>query len=88
MFTSKPSDKFKKMKTADPFTSSKKHKTNFGYVYSSGGIPCRINHKNVNHQIKWDTPIYQLDYDPLLINCFEGLLETEHPYNFVANKAL
>jgi len=29
-----------------------------------------------------------LDYDPLLINCFEGLLETEHPYTFVANQAL
>lgn len=24
----------------------------------------------------------------MLINCFEGLLETEHPYSFVANKAL
>jgi len=29
-----------------------------------------------------------LDYDPLLVNCFEGLLETEHPYSFVANQAL
>ena len=29
-----------------------------------------------------------LDYDPLLINCFEGLLETDHPYSFVANRAL
>jgi Parkin co-regulated protein len=30
----------------------------------------------------------ELDYDPLLINCFEGLLETDHPYSFVANRAL
>ena len=29
-----------------------------------------------------------MDYDPLLVNCFEGLLETEHPYSFVANQAL
>lgn len=30
----------------------------------------------------------ELDYDPLLINCFEGLLETEHPYALVANSGL
>ena len=29
-----------------------------------------------------------LDYDPLLINCFEGLLETEHPYALVSSRAL
>ncbi len=33
-FTGKPSDRLTKVKTADPFAaSSKKHKTNFGYVY-------------------------------------------------------
>lgn len=51
MFVNKPSDKFKKVKTADPFTSGKKHKTNFGYVYASGGVPCRVNHGSVNHKI-------------------------------------
>jgi hypothetical protein len=50
-FVGKPSEKFKTAKTADPFTSAKKHKTNFGYVYSSGGIPCRINHGSVKNQI-------------------------------------
>jgi len=34
------------------------------------------------------TSFLELDYDPLLINCFEGLLETDHPYSFVANQAL
>ena len=33
-------------------------------------------------------PIEQVDYDPLLVNCFEGLLETDHPYQFVAIQAL
>ncbi len=89
MFTSKPSDKFMKVKTADPFgQGTKKHKTNFGYVYASGGVPCRINHGTVNHKIQWDKNPQELDYDPLLVNCFEGLLETDHPYSFVANKAL
>jgi hypothetical protein len=25
-----------------------------------------------------------LEYDPTLLVCFEGLLETDHPYNFAA----
>lgn len=29
-----------------------------------------------------------IDYDPLLVNCFEGLCETDHPYSFMANQAL
>ena len=101
LFTDKPSDRFKKTKAADPFSSAKKHKTNFGYVYSSGGVPCRINHGSVAHKIQWDThptckPVtfhisfqfLEVDYDPLLINCFEGLLETDHPYGFVAYQSL
>jgi hypothetical protein len=32
----------------------KKHKTNFGYVYSAGGIPCRIQHGSVRMRLKWD----------------------------------
>lgn len=53
-YTEKPSDRFKKVKAADPFTSGKKHKTNFGYVYSSGGVPIRINHGTVRNTIQWD----------------------------------
>ena len=54
MYTEKPSDRFMKIKTADPFSGGKKHKTNFGYVYSAGGVPCRINHGTVTHKIHWD----------------------------------
>lgn len=32
--------------------------------------------------------LIELDYDPILVNCFEGLLETDHPYSFVANRAI
>ena len=87
-FNQKPSDKLTKVKTADPFKSAKKHKTNFGYVYTSGGIPCRINHGCNTNKISWDTAPQDLDYDPLLVNCFEGLLETEHPYNLIATRGL
>lgn len=87
-----------KIKTADPFSGGKKHKTNFGYVYSSGGVPCHINHSSVHHKITWAKQpqgkkfrsqlATELDYDPLLINCVEGLMETDHPYAFVAYQAL
>jgi hypothetical protein len=55
-FTSKPSAKLTNIKTADPFASKNKHKTNFGYVYASGGIPCRIDHGCNNNRLRWDTP--------------------------------
>ncbi len=29
-----------------------------------------------------------LDYNPTLLVCFEGLLETEHPYNFAAPQCI
>jgi hypothetical protein len=49
----KPSDKFKVF-YSDPFNSDKKNKSNFGYVYSAGGIPCRILHGSVKLKLKWD----------------------------------
>jgi hypothetical protein len=54
MSPKKPSDKYNKIKTSDPFAVGKKHKTNFGYVYSAGGIPCRIEHGSVRLKLKWD----------------------------------
>jgi hypothetical protein len=29
-----------------------------------------------------------LAYDPLLVTCFEGLIEEKHPYNFIANECV
>lgn len=84
----KPSDKLTKMKFSDPFSFGAKHQTNFGYVYSAGGIPCRIEHGNVKMKLKWDIPPENLDYDPTLIICFEGLLETKHPYNFAGKQCV
>jgi len=39
-------------------------------------------------RLKWDIEPDSLDYDPILVNCFEGLQETDHPYCFVAFQAL
>ena len=77
----RPSDRLTKIKTANPFgASTRKHKTNFGYAYGQGTVPCQINHGCNQNKLNWHTPIEQVEYDPLLVNCFEGLLETEHPY--------
>ena len=85
----KPSDRLTKIKTANPFgASTRKHKTNFGYAYGQGTVPCRIEHGCNANKLRWDIPVEQVDFDPLLINCFEGLQETEHPYAFVAMQAL
>lgn len=86
----KPSDRLSNIKTANPFASQKtKQKTNFGYAYNAGTVPCRINHGCSVNKLQWDTPPELLDsYDPLLVNCFEGLQETDHPYQFVAFSAL
>ena len=84
----KPSDRLI-VKTANPFgTSNKKHKSNFGHAYAAGSIPCRIDHGCNKNQLKWDQDPSTIDYDPLLVNCFEGLCETDHPYSFMANQAL
>ena len=84
----KPTAKLRNVKLGNPFKAANKHKTNFGFVYAAGGIPCRIEHGGVNLKLIWNIPIEQLDYDPLLITCFEGLLETEHPYNFVGKQCI
>ena len=83
-----PTAKLRKIKLGNPFAVGTKHKTNFGHVYSAGGIPCRIEHGNVNMKLVWSIPPESLEYDPTLIICFEGLLETLHPYSFAAKQCV
>ena len=83
-----PTAKLRSIKLGNPFAVGNKHKTNFGHVYSAGGIPCRIEHGNVNMKLVWSIPPESLEYDPTLIICFEGLLETLHPYSFAAKQCV
>ena len=56
-YTKKPSTKLTSVKTADPFAATtKKHKTTFGHVYSSGGIPCKIQHGGITNHLSWNNP--------------------------------
>ena len=56
LYTKKPSSKFTDIKVGDPFATKKKHKTNFGYVYTAGGIPCHIEHGSVVMRLNWEAP--------------------------------
>ena len=86
-FDTKPSQVYS-VNRASPFSITSKHKSNFGFAYSSGSVPCRIIHGNVKLTLKWDKDIQVIEYDPLLITCFEGLIETQHPYNFVSRECI
>ena len=79
-----PSDRLTSIKAVSLLGTTKKQKTNFAHAYNAGTVPCHINHGCNKMLIKWDIPPEQLDYDPILVNCFEGLQETDHPYSFVA----
>jgi len=80
-----PSARLKSVKCADPFaTKANQFKTKFGSVYNGGGIPCRLNHGAVNIKLQWSRDPREMDYDPLLVTCAEGLCETEHPYAFAS----
>ena len=61
-------------------------RNSFAYIYNAGGIPCKIDHGTINNKIKWDLGVDpgQLAFDPILITCFDGLIEEKHPYNFIS----
>ncbi|ETV93633.1 hypothetical protein H310_12414 [Aphanomyces invadans] len=81
-----PSASLNKHKQADPWSTKKKSKTNFGASYQAGNIPCRINHGGIKNSLQWNTPPEELDYNPLLVTCCEGFLETDHPFVFLARQ--
>jgi hypothetical protein len=61
--------------------------TSFGQKYSSGNIPCVVNHGSIENKLQWKQPPQAQDYDPLLILVAEGLDETDFPFNFIARNA-
>lgn len=64
------------------------HKTLFSSIYSRSGIPCRLIHGSVKHNISWSTPPSKLNYNPIFITFLEGLREIEHPYSFIVRNGL
>ncbi|EQC29245.1 hypothetical protein SDRG_13118 [Saprolegnia diclina VS20] len=81
-----PSQALNKHKQADPWSTKKKHKTNFGAAYAAGNIPCRINHGGIKNALQWNQSPEDVEYNPLLVTCCEGFQETDHPYVFLARQ--
>ncbi|CAK90966.1 unnamed protein product (macronuclear) [Paramecium tetraurelia] len=82
----------KKIRMVDPFSNKYQRDINsFAYVYEAGGIPCKINYNTQgNMKIQWiqDVNIQTIPYDPVLVTCFNGLLEDVHPYLAIATTAI
>jgi hypothetical protein len=79
----KPTDRLKP-KTVDLFNTREIQKTAFGTIYSNGGIPCRLVHGSVKNRLMWNQPPENVPFDPVLVTLADGLRETSHPFNFVA----
>ena len=67
-----------------PFENKKL--TNFGKLYKSGAIPVKLVHGHVSLKIEWLQEPEDINFDPLIITCFEGLIELYHPYNFISKQ--
>ena len=87
-FKRKPSERLKR-KLSNPFSSEneKKYKTNFGKIYSLGGIPCHLQHGSSKLYLQWDIPFEKIDYFSILPICFEGIIETIHPFKFLSRQS-
>lgn len=54
-FTEFPTAKLTSIKTVDPF--SEKKGNSFAHLYSSGAIPCKIQHGSVHMRLKWNSNV-------------------------------
>eukprot|EP01051_Picozoa_sp_SAG22_P000395 SAG22_NODE_10_length_35702_cov_72.266992_16_plen_265_part_00 len=88
--------RFDKHRSANPFAAKPGGSggrgggsTGFASAFSAGGLPARIDHSSgVRQKLQWSLPLPQLNYDPLLVQFFEGLTETKHPFVFVARTGI
>jgi len=75
--------------TINPFDGrDASHISSFANAYNNRDLPCRLMHGSVTHNLRWETDIEHVQYDPLVVTFAEGLVETRHPYHFVARKGL
>ena len=88
-FSIKPSLLYKsKMKISDIFSQKMtKYNTYFPIHYNQNIIPCHLYHKASSFKLIWDKPFNEIDYSKVLTACFEGIIETAHPYKFISRQA-
>ena len=62
--------------------------TAFKKFYDRGDFPIALEHDTKGNKIAWKVEIDKLDYHHYLPLFFEGLCETEHPYEFFARQGV
>ncbi|KAL3319429.1 hypothetical protein Ciccas_001902 [Cichlidogyrus casuarinus] len=60
--------------------------TQFRIFYERGDFPIALEHDSKGNKIAWRVEIEKLDYHHYLPLFFDGLAETEHPYEFFARQ--
>lgn len=62
--------------------------TAFRKFYERGDFPIALEHDTKGNKIAWKVEIEKLDYHHYLPLFFDGLCETEHPYEFFARQGV
>ncbi|XP_063246703.1 parkin coregulated gene protein isoform X6 [Prinia subflava] len=63
-------------------------RTAFRKFYERGDFPIAVQHETVANKIAWKVEIENLDYHYFLPLFFDGLCETEFPYEFFARQGV
>lgn len=71
---------------AGAFTARITAPTNFRKFYERGDFPIALEHDTKGNKIAWKVEIEKLDFHHYLPLFFDGLCETEHPYEFFARQ--
>ena len=62
--------------------------TSFRKFYERGDFPIALEHDTKGNKIAWKVEIEKLDYHHYLPLFFDGLCETDHPYEFFARQGV
>ncbi|CAF0905740.1 unnamed protein product [Rotaria sordida] len=62
--------------------------TAFRKFYERGDFPIALEHDTKGNKIAWKVEVEKLDYHHYLPLFFDGLCETEHPYDFFARQGI
>ena len=73
---------------AGAFKKRPAKQTQFRRFYDRGDLPIALEHDTKGNKIAWKVEIEKLDYHHYLPMFFEGLRETEHPYEFFARQGV
>jgi len=87
-FSVKANDKQVGPPKAGAFQQRSSAPTNFRKCYERGDFPMALEHNTKGNKIAWKIEIEKLDYHHYLPLFFDGLCETEHPWEFFARQGV